>query len=152
MPLKSGIAISIVGSLVGLAIMDLVMVLEFSIANLPKLTYLEMIGSVFRGGALAGVLGHLMLGIFMGVVVGTAVVKVDALRIDSVKKGIFIGVAAGVLTIPFGCVPFALLIGQPVIKVLSFSTVPHLVWGLGLGIVVGCGLRPRNGYDVSGPS
>jgi len=68
-------------------------------------------------------------------------VKVDALGIDSLRKGVLIGVGVGVLTIPFGCEPFALLIGQPVLQVLSFSTIPHLVWGLGLGVVAGYGLR-----------
>jgi hypothetical protein len=140
MTLSRGITVSIIGSLLGLAMMDAVMALEFSLFGLPKLTYLELIGSVFRGGALAGVLGHLLLGILMGLVVGIAVVKVDALGIDSLEKGVLIGVAVGVLTIPFGCVPFALLIGQPVLQVLGFSTIPHLVWGLGLGVVAGYGL------------
>jgi hypothetical protein len=37
---------------------------------------------------------------------------------------------------------FALLIRERIPVVLGFMTVPHLVWGLGLGIVAGYGLRP----------
>jgi hypothetical protein len=142
MTLARAVTVCTAGSVAGLLVMDLVMVVEFSIADLPALTYLELIGSVFGRGALAGVFAHLALGAVIGIGLGVAVAKIAALRINTLGKGMLVGVLAGAVTIPFGCVPFAVLIGQPVIQVLSFSTIPHLVWGLVLGLVAGITLRP----------
>jgi hypothetical protein len=142
MTLKRALVFCTAGSVAGLLLMDLVMVVEFSFANLPAVTYLELIGSVFGGGVVAGIVAHFVLGAVMGIALGIAVVKVDILSITTMGKGVLLGVAAGAITIPFGCVPFALLIGQPVFQVLSFSTVPHLVWGLVLGLAAGIGLKP----------
>jgi hypothetical protein len=40
--------------------------------------------------------------------------------------------------------------GQPVPQVLSFSTIPHLVWGFGLGVVAGYGFRGPVGVSRCG--
>jgi riboflavin transporter FmnP len=59
------------------------------------------------------------------------------LRIDSVGKGIWVGVAAGLITIPLGCIPFALIVGVPLFQMISMVTLPHLAWGLVLGYLTG---------------
>jgi len=63
----------------------------------------------------------------------------DPNRFDTTKKGLQLGFIVGVLSVPLGCVPFAIITGVPVMKLLAFSTVPHLVWGSVLGMVLGYG-------------
>jgi len=122
--------------------MDLVVVGELSMMGLPALTYLDLIGSVFGGGVPLGALVHLLIGSFLGLVFSVPVLKVNALRIDTVRKGVVLGFLAGLVSISF-CVPFAILISEPIAEVLSFMTIPHLVWGTVLGVVAGYGLRSR---------
>jgi hypothetical protein len=136
-----GIVFGMLGGLAGLLAMDVVMLIEFLIVGLPLDTYLVQIGSVFSGGAILGVILHLMLGAGLGLAFSALVLTVDAFRIETVRKGVVLGFLAGLITIPLGCVPFALLINMPVLELLGFSTIPHLAWGVGLGVVAGYGLR-----------
>jgi ethanolamine transporter EutH len=124
-------------------VMDLVMVGEFAMMGLPVDTQLVLIGSIFGGGVALGVVLHIVMGALLGLVFSVAVLTVEPLRIHSVGRGVGLGVLAGVVTIPFGCVPFAIVAGVPILEMVSFSTVPHLVWGVLLGIVAGYGLRSR---------
>lgn len=84
---------------------------------------------------------HLVMGSLLGLVFGVAVYRVDFLRIDTFWKGVWLGVLAGLVTIPFGCVPFAAVTGVPILFMVGFSFIPHLVWGAVLGVVAGLGLR-----------
>ena len=138
--IKRGIIYGIIGGLVGMLVMDLVMVVEFSIMRQPIDTYLKLIGSVFGGGVLLGIPLHLIAGSLLGVIFSFIVLKVDILRIDSIRKGLGLGILLGVVTIPFGCVPFAIITRIPIIRMLYFSTLPHLVWGSVLGLVVSYGI------------
>ena len=125
--------------------MDLVMVAEFLIKGLPIYTYLELIGSVLGGGVALGAILHLLVGSLLGLIFSAVVLKVDALRINTVRKGVGLGFLAGAVTIPLGCLPFAIIAGVPVATLVSFSTIPHLVWGIVLGVIVGYGLRAQGG-------
>ena len=127
----------------GTLAMDLVMVGEFSMMGLPAGTQLAVIGSISGGGVALGVVLHVAMGALLGLVFSVAVLMVDVLRIHSVGRGVGLGVLAGVVTIPFGCVPFAIVAGISILEMVGFSTVPHLVWGILLGIVAGYGLRSR---------
>jgi hypothetical protein len=140
--LTRGIGVGVIGSLVGTLVMDLVVVGEFLMMGLPALTYLDLIGSIFGGGIPLGALVHLLLGSFLGIVFVVPVLKVNALRVDTVRKGVVLGFLAGLGSIVF-CVPFAILIDEPIPAVLSFMAIPHLVWGTVLGIVAGYGLRSQ---------
>ena len=140
--LARGIGIGVIGSLAGTLVMDLVVVGELLMMGLPALTYLDLIGSIFGGGIPLGALAHFLLGSFLGLVFIMPVLKVNALRVDTVRKGVGLGFLAGLVSIVF-CVPFAILISEPIPAVLSFMAIPHLVWGTGLGIVAGYGLRSR---------
>ena len=138
--LARGFQVAVIGSLVGTLVMDLVMVGEFYIAKLPPTTYLALIGSLVGGGVALGVIGHVALGTLLGRVFGALELKVDALRIVTVARGVWLGVLAGLATIPL-CVAFAILAGVPVVQLLSFSIIPHLVWGAVVGIFAGYGMR-----------
>lgn len=134
------IAYGVLGGVSGMLAMDFVMVVEFAIAQMPPTTYLQLIGSVFGRGVGLGVIVHLVVGALPGLGLGVAAAKVKGLHIDTTKKGLRLGFIVGVLSIPLGCVPFAIITGVPVMKLLAFSTVPHLVWGSVLGMVLGCGI------------
>jgi len=139
--LTRGIASGVIGSLVGTIVMDLVMIGEFAMMRQPAYTFLALIGSVFGGGVALGVVAHIVMGSLLGVVFSVAVLTVDALRISTLGRGVVLGVLAGVVTIPGGCVPFAIVTGVPVATMVSFSAVPHVVWGVVLGLFAGYGLR-----------
>jgi fluoride ion exporter CrcB/FEX len=108
----------------------------------PALTYLDLIGSVFGGGIPLGALVHVLAGSVLGVIFSVPVLTIDALRIDSVRKGLVLGILVGLASIS-ACVPFAILIREKIATVLIFMTIPHLVWGTVLGVVAGYGLRSR---------
>jgi len=130
------IILGVIGGLAGMVAMDLVMVVEFLIIGLPIYTYLELIGSVLGGGVLLGVVMHVLLSLILGLIFITIVMKVGALLIRTVKKGLAVGFLMGAVTI-VGCVPFAIIVDLPIVELLSFSTIPHLVWGAVCGGVVG---------------
>lgn len=138
--LARGIAVGVFASLVGTIIMDLAMVVQFSMMGLPALTYLAMIGSIFGGGVPVGMLVHIVTTVILGVIFSVPVLTVDALRIDTVRKGVVIGFLAGVLSIG-ACVPVSFLMRETVATVLSFMLIPHLVWGTVVGIIAGYGMR-----------
>jgi uncharacterized membrane protein YagU involved in acid resistance len=138
--LSKGIMIGAIGGVLGMLAMDIVIVIEFAFAKLPLSTYLILIGSVFGGGILTGLITHLVFGAVLGALSCMVIIKIDSLRIKTVHQGIFIGLVIGLLSIPLGCIPFAILIEQPILKLISFSSIPHLVWGAVLGLVVGYGI------------
>ena len=51
-----------------------------------------------------------------------------------------LGALAGIASISI-CVPFPVLASTPVLELLKFSTIPHLVWDTVVGVVAGYGLR-----------
>jgi hypothetical protein len=138
-PVRS-IGIGVIGSLLGTLAMDVVMLVEFSIQGLPPLTYLDLIGSIFGSGVPMGALIHVLMGSFLGLVFIVPVLTIDALRIDTLKRGIVVGFLIGLVSI-IACVPVALLSHLPIPTVLSFMAIPHLVWGTVTGLAVAYGLQ-----------
>lgn len=137
--LPKGIMIGAIGGTLGMLAMDIVIVIEFAFAKLPLSTYLVLIGSAFGGGIFTGLITHLVFGAVLGAVSSVIIIRIDSLRIKTINQGLLIGLAIGFISIPLGCIPFAILIGQPIFKLISFSSIPHLVWGAVLGLVVGYG-------------
>lgn len=136
------IKFGVIGSLAGTIAMDLVMVVESLIMGEPVDSFVALIGSVVGGGTLVGVVIHLLMGSLLGLLFGAAVSKVPYLHISSWRRGVWLGLLAGLVTIPLGCVPFALIIDFSVVEMVSFSSIPHLVWGAVLGAIAGYMLRP----------
>jgi len=133
------IKFGLIGSLAGTIAMDVVMVVESLIIGAPVDGFVALIGSIVGGGALVGVVLHLLMGSLLGLLFGIVVWQVRFLNIGSVRKGVWLGVLAGLVTIPLGCVPVAIVTGVPIIEMVSFSFVPHLVWGAVLGVIAGAG-------------
>ena len=138
--LVRSIGMGVIGSLLGTLAMDVVMLVEFSIQGQPLLTYLDLIGSIFDGGIPVGALVHVLMGSFLGLVFMVPVLTIDALRIDTLKRGAVVGFLIGLVSI-VACVPVALLSHLPIPTVLSFMALPHLVWGTVTGLVVAYGIQ-----------
>lgn len=134
---SKAIKFGLIGSLAGTIAMDLVIVVESLIAGMPVDGFLALIGSVVGGGSLAGAVLHLLMGSLLGLIFGTVTYKVRTLNIESARKGLWLGVLAGLVTIPLGVVPTAIVTGVPVIEMVRFSFIPHLVWGAVLGLIAG---------------
>ncbi len=142
------IGLGIVGGIAGTILMDIVMVLTFILAGQPADTFFSMVGEKVGYGAAVGVLVHNLVGLTGGFVFSLLVINIKALGIDSVRKGLMLGIATGALTIPLGCIPLAIWLGQPIPVVIAFSLLPHLVWGTALGWTVAYGhlsYRSRSG-------
>ncbi len=138
--LLTGVGFGIIGGLVGTILMDIVMMLTFLIAGQPADTFFSMVGEKFGYGAWLGILVHNLVGITGGIVFSLLVLNIKALRIDSMRKGLLLGIGAGAVTIPLGCIPLAIWLGEPILVVIGFSLLPHLVWGTVVGWTVAYGL------------
>lgn len=145
-----GVGFSLVGGLVGTVLMDIVMVITFLIAGQPATTFFSMVGERLGYGVLAGMAVHNLVGLTGGFVFALLILNIKTLRIDSRRKGLVLGIAAGAITIPLGCIPLAIWLNQPILGVVAFSILPHLVWGTVLGWTVGYGLLTFGRH--SGPS
>lgn len=142
---RKAVKFGVIGSLAGTITMDMVMVVESLIMDEPVDGFVALIGSVAGAGALVGVVLHLLMGSLLGLLFGVAVYHIRFLNIESLRRGVWLGLLAGLVTIPLGCVPFALIVDVPIIEMVSFSFIPHLVWGAVLGVITGHALRSDPG-------
>ena len=110
--------------LIGTAAMDAVIILENAMTGQPLNTSFVLFGQLVGGGIVVGFILHILFGSALGIVFGVAISRIDALRIDSATKGLKVGIAAGLITIPMGCVPFALAVGVPMTTMIPFVTTP----------------------------
>jgi uncharacterized membrane protein YagU involved in acid resistance len=142
--LSREIKYGLISCLIGTVAMDLVLSLEYYISGQPLTTSFMLFGSIIGGGTWEGLILHLLFGSVLGLMFGVLISRFDALRIDSNSKGLKVGVAAGLATIPLGCVPFAIIADVPLTVMLPFVFLPHLVWGLVMGGVVNYLLKTRS--------
>lgn len=140
-----GVGFGIVGGLVGTILMDMVMIFTFLIAGQPADAFFSMVGQKLGYGTVVGLAVHNLVGMTGGIVFSLVVLNVATFRIESRRRALMLGIAAGALTIPLGCIPLALWLNQPVLDVIAFSLFPHLVWGTVLGWFVGYGLLSYRG-------
>jgi hypothetical protein len=130
----------IVGGLVGTCLMDAVMIVTFLMVGENADAFFSAVGEKLGGGALLGVAVHMCIGTTGGFTFSLLVISFKALDISSVRRGVMLGFGAGAVTIPLGCIPLAIWLGQPVLGVIGFSVMPHLVWGTFLGWTVAYGI------------
>jgi len=139
-----GIGLGLVGGFFGTALMDIVIVVTFLLASEPADTFFAMAGEKLGHGSLMGLALHNLVGLTVGFLFAMLVLNVRLLKIDTKRKGLMLGMLAGAVTIPGGCIPLALWLGQPVLYVMAFSATPHMVYGTVLGLVVTYGLLHRS--------
>jgi hypothetical protein len=124
---------SLIGSLVGTVAMDFVLFLEYYLSGQPLTTSFILFGSIIGGGTGEGLVLHFLFGSILGLIFGILISRIDYFHVGSVAKGIKVGVMAGLVTIPLGCIPFAVMASIPLTVMIPFVTIPHLVWGLVIG-------------------
>ncbi len=145
-----GIFIGAIGGLVGTIVMDLFGAamflalggpasLSFSIIGDAAAAFFAMLGIAIAGGTPLGALLHYLIGLALGGILGVAVVRIKVLRVDSLKKGI----ALGILFVEVMSQPL-LIAAAIVLKMdasqtaqwFGVSFVMHLVYGGVLGAIV----------------
>jgi len=134
------LGLGLIGGLLGTILMDAVMIATFLIVDQPADLFFTKVGEKLGGGATIGIVLHNIIGMTGGVIFALLVMSIPALRIDRMRKGLLLGVTAGVITIPLGCIPLAIWLGESIIDVIAFSIIPHLVWGTVLGWTMARGL------------
>lgn len=129
----------LIGGLVGTFLMDAVMIATFLLVGEKADIFFSAVGEKLGGGALIGVAVHMCIGTTGGFIFSLLVINFKYLDISSMRRGVMLGFAAGAITVPLGCIPLAIWLGQPVLEVIAFSIMPHLVWGTFLGWTVAYG-------------
>lgn len=140
----TGIGLGLVGGLAGTVLMDIVMMATFVSVGESADLFFTMVGDKLGDGALLGIAIHNIIGMSGGFVFSIFVLNIRILKLTSIKKGLMIGLGAGAITIPLGCIPLAIWLGEPILEVIAFSIMPHLVWGTILGWTVAYGLTRFN--------
>jgi hypothetical protein len=135
-----GIGFGLVGGLLGTILMDVVMMITFVSAGERADMFFTLVGERLGDGAILGITLHCVVGMTGGFVFSLLVLNVSALELKTIKKGLVFGVAAGAITVPLGCIPLAIWLGESILGVIAFSVLPHLVWGTVLGWTVAFGL------------
>jgi len=97
-----------------------------------------------RGGVPLGAVVHYLTGLTLGVIFGAAVSRSNALRVDSTKKGVGLGILyTEVSSLPIlATAPLILkMTASDTAQWFGVSFIMHLVYGAVLGVVVSYGLR-----------
>lgn len=154
--LARGTGWGLIGGLVGTFVMDLFLVGTLSAAGLPALTCFSIVGDTvasgfaiigveLAGGVPLGVAAHYLIGPSIGALFGAAVAKVDALRVDTLKKSVVLAVLyVEILSQPLlVTTPILLKMTTPeTFQWFGVSFLMHLIAGAVLGLVICYGLCP----------
>jgi len=111
----------------------------FSIVGNTAARFFSILGIEMAGGVPLGVATHYLIGPLVGAIYGAAVAQVDALRVDTLKKGIVLAVLyVEILSQPIlATTPILLRMTVPeTLQWFGGSFVMHLMWGIVLGAVV----------------
>ena len=148
--LTKAIVWGLIGGFVGTIIMDLIIIGLFLVAGMPIDLIYSFIGDVAQsfflrigmnvaGGIALGAFIHFFLGLVLGALFGVVVTKIRALRLVSLKKGVWLGI----LYIELASQP--ILVTAPLLRKMTasdilqwygLSTVMHLIYGIILGGVL----------------
>jgi hypothetical protein len=107
-------------------------------------SFFARLGVELAGGAPLGIVVFYLLGLALGVTFVALVLRIDAFRLDSIKKGVGLGILyVEVLSVPLLAMATFVLEMTAASAALWFgiSIVMHLVYGAVMGAVVSYGLR-----------
>ncbi len=141
------VVLGIVGGLLGTVLMDIVMMVTFIGVGESWDLFFSMVGDKLGGGAILGIAIHNVVGMTGGIILALLVINIPSMEIKTLRRGLLLGLAAGLFTIPAGCIPLAIWLGEPIPAVIAFSALPHIVWGTVLGWTMGVGMvraEPRS--------
>src|SRR5512136_2579434 len=150
-----GIIVGLVGGLAGTIAMHVFGVgiflvmgqptsISFSIIGDAAASFFSRPGVELAGGAPLGIVVFYLLGLALGITFVALVSRIDALRLNSIKKGVGLGILyVEVLSVPLLATATLVLNMTAAATALWFgiSVVKHLVYGAVMGAVVSYGLR-----------
>ena len=153
--LARGMGWGLVGGLAGTMVMDLVLMGALLVVGLPAFTCFSIVGDTVAGffsvlgmnipgGSPTGAATHYIIGPLLGALFGAAMARHAAFRVDTLKKYViravlFIEIMSQPLLLT---TPILLKMTAPdTLKWYGGSFVMHLIAGVVLGAVVGCGMR-----------
>ena len=119
--------------------------ISFTIIGDAAASFFARLGVELAGGAPLGMVVFYLLGLALGVTFVALVSRIDALRLNSIKKGVGLGILyVEVLSLPLLATATLVLNMTPTATALWFgiSVVMHLAYGVVMGAVVSYGLRP----------
>jgi hypothetical protein len=151
-----GFGCGLIGGLAGTLVMDLVLMGALSALGLPALTCFSIVGNtvarffsiqnVETARAIRmGIATHYVVGPVIGAIFVLVVTRVKALRVNSLKKTILLGILyVEILSQPLlATTPILLKMNATsTLQWYGGSLVMHLMAGMILGLVVGRGLLP----------
>lgn len=154
--LARGMGWGLIGGLAGTMVMDLVLMAGLSAVGLPALTcfslvgntasrFFAMLGKDMAGDVPLGAAVHYLIGPAVGVLFGTVMAGVKALRVDSMKKSVVAAVLyVEILGLPLlATTPILLkMTAAETLQWFGVSFVMHVILAVVLGVVVSYGLRP----------
>ena len=143
------------GGLVGTLVMDFVLMGGLSAVGLPIFTcfsivgdtvarLFSMLGMQLAGGIPQGVAAHYLIGPLIGAIFGVAVTRFNALRLNTLKKGIVLAVLyVEIVSQPIlATTPILLkMTGPETWQWFGISFVMHMIWGGVLGMIVSQGWK-----------
>lgn len=155
--LAKGIGWGLMGGLAGTLVMDLILIGTLSAVGLPALScfsiigdtvagFLALLGADLAGGIPLGIATHYLIGPAIGAIFGAAVIKVAALRVRTIKKGIGLAVLyVEILSQPLlAMTPILLkMTALGTLQWFGISFLMHLIAGVVLGSVLYLGLSPE---------
>jgi hypothetical protein len=153
-PLR-GLVWGLIGGFAGTLAMDLTLMGVLAAFGSPALSCFSIVGNTvarfFSMGNVEmasaipmGIATHYVVGPVIGVIFGLVITRVKALRVNSRKKSILLGILyVEILSQPLlATTPILLKMTMPeIMQWYAGSFVMHMIAGAVLGAVVGCGLR-----------
>jgi len=166
---KKGVTAGTIGGIVGGIVMLVPMMLMMSMMNLPADLFPMLIGSIMnqmqQSASISGIGVHLVTSLIIGVIFG-AVISSSKLSVTSFKKGIPLGIGAGIISFVVLFLPMSMEVFPPTMMqlmqmmnpeasqemimqqlqgmqpmVLAGSFVSHIIYGIVLGVVSSAILR-----------
>jgi hypothetical protein len=116
----------------------------FSVIGDTAAGFFALFGINVSGGVPLGLVFHYLLGLALGVIFGAGVTRIDALRLNSTKKGVGLGILyTEVISLPILVMPPIILkwTASEVVWWFGFSFVMHAIWGIVVGAVMSYWLR-----------
>ena len=153
--LARGLLLGLIGGIAGTLVMDIVLMGALSAVGMPSLTCFSIVGDTVKqsfstlgitlaGGVLTGIAAHYLVGPLFGIIFGASLVKVDALHVDTLKKGIVLAVLyVEIMSQPIlATTPILLkMMAKDTLLWFGASFVMHFMYGVVLGAIVSVGLR-----------
>lgn len=153
-----GLGWGLIGGLAGTLVMDLTLMGTLSALGSPALTCFSIVGNTvarffsiqsmdLADAIQLGVATHYMVGPLVGAIFGMVVARVEALRVNTLKKSILLAILyVEILSQPLlATTPILLKMTVPVtLQWYGGSFVMHLMLAVVLGAVVGRGLQQES--------